>query len=57
MTIRVRFQPPAGALGAAAARFFDEPPNLVLAKTLRSFKALVEAGEIASNDRAPSGRS
>ena len=54
--LRVRFQPPAGALGAAAARFFDEPPKVAVAKTLRRFKALVESGEIPSTERNPSGR-
>ncbi len=56
ITLRVRFEPPAGKLGTAAARLFDEPPKLVLAKALRRFKSLVETGEIASTDRNPSGR-
>ena len=56
ITLRVRFEPPAGPLGSAAARVFDEPPKLVLAKALRRFKSLVESGEIASTERNPSGR-
>ena len=52
----VRFDPPAGALGKAAARVFDDPPKLVLAKALRRFKSLVETGEIPSTDRNPSAR-
>ena len=56
LTLRVRFDPPAGALGRLAARFFDEPPKLVLAKALRRFKSLVETGEIPSTERNPSAR-
>lgn len=51
ITLRVRFDPPAGPLGEAAARLLDDPPKLVLAKALRRFKSLVESGEIASTDR------
>ena len=56
MTLRVRFDPPGGPLGDAAARLLDDPPKLVLAKALRRFKSLVETGEIASTDRNPSAR-
>ena len=56
ITLRVRLDPPAGPVGDAAARFFDEAPKLALAKGLRRFKSLVESGEIASTERNPSGR-
>ena len=56
VTLRVRFDPPAGPLGKAALRVFDEPPKLVLAKALRRFKSLVETGEIPSIERNPSAR-
>ena len=56
ITLRVRFDPPAGRLGEAVARLLDDPPKLVLAKALRRFKSLVETGEIASTERNPSGR-
>ena len=56
LTLRVRFDPPAGPLGAAAVRLFDDPPKLVLAKALRRFKNLVEAREIPSIERNPSAR-
>jgi uncharacterized membrane protein len=57
MTLRVRFDPPAGVLGDAAVRLLDDPPKLVLAKALRRFKSLVESGEIPSTERNPSARS
>ena len=56
VTLRVRFDPPAGALGDAAARLFDDAPKLVLEKALRRFKSLVESGEIASTEHNPSAR-
>lgn len=56
ITLRVRFDPPFGPLGDAAARVFDDAPKLVLAKALRRFKSLVEAGEVASTDRNPTAR-
>ena len=56
ITLRVRFDPPAGVLGDAVARLIDEPPKLVLEKALRRFKQLAESGEIASTERTPSAR-
>lgn len=56
VTLDVRLEPPAGRLGEAALRLLDEPPKLVVEKALRRFKSLVEAGEIASTERNPSGR-
>ena len=56
ITLRVRFDPPAGLLGDAAARVLDDPPKLVLEKALRRFKSLVETGEIPSTDQNPSAR-
>ena len=56
LTLRVRFDPPAGALGNAAVRLLDDPPKLVLAKALRRFKNLVETGETPATDRNPSAR-
>jgi uncharacterized membrane protein len=56
ITLWVRFDPPFGPLGDAAARLFDDGPKLVLAKALRRFKSLAEAGEVASIERNPSAR-
>ena len=56
IALRVRFDPPGGPLGDAAARLLDDPPKLVLAKALRRFKSLVESGEVPSTERNPSAR-
>ncbi len=56
ITVRVSFDPPGGVVGRSAARPFDDPPKLVLAKALRRFKSLVETGEIPSTERNPSAR-
>ena len=53
ITLRVRFDPPGGPVGEAAARLLDDVPKLALAKALRRFKSLVETGEIPSTDRNP----
>ena len=56
VTLRVRFDPPAGLIGDAAVRLLDDPPKLVLAKALRRFKSLAESGEIPTTERNPSAR-
>ena len=44
------------AFDGVAARVLGDPAKLVLAKTLRRFKSLVESGEIPSTEHNPSGR-
>lgn len=56
------YQPPAGALGAAAAKVLGADPAGEIAEDLRRFKQHVEAGEVATNavsagERGGSGRS
>lgn len=41
----LRYDPPAGRLGAAVARLFGEDPSLQVAEDLRRLKQVVEAGE------------
>jgi uncharacterized membrane protein len=43
--VRVRFQydPPAGKLGAAVARWFGEEPNIQVREDLRRLKELLES--------------
>jgi uncharacterized membrane protein len=41
----LRYDPPAGKLGAAVARLFGEDPGRQIAEDLRRFKQVVEAGE------------
>ncbi len=47
----LRYDPPAGRLGAAVARLFGEEPSVQVAEDLRRFKQVMEAGEVA-----PAGR-
>jgi uncharacterized membrane protein len=56
--VRVKFQydPPAGKVGAAVARFLGEEPTVQVHEDLRRFKSLLEAGEIPSIEGQPSGR-
>ena len=57
VTLHLHFQPPGGALGAAAAKALNGlVPSLLVGDALRRFKSLVETGEIPTLDRNPSGR-
>lgn len=51
----VEFDPPAGLVGQAIARVFHEVPEEMAKGDLRRFRALMEAGEIATRS-SPSGR-
>ncbi|HUF36594.1 MAG TPA: SRPBCC family protein, partial [Gemmatimonadales bacterium] len=48
----LRYDPPAGKLGAAVARLFGEDPSHQVAEDLRRFKQVLEAGEVAVTGRA-----
>jgi len=54
--VKLEYNPPAGALGAAVARLFGEEPNQQVADDLRRFKQLMETGEIATIEGQPSGK-
>jgi uncharacterized membrane protein len=57
VTLRVRFDPPAGALGSGLLDFLGSTPlNLVAEGALRRFKNLVETGEIPTTVRQPAAR-
>ena len=45
--VLLRYDPPAGKLGAAVARLFGEDPDTQVADDLRRLKQLMEAGETA----------
>jgi len=51
------YRPPAGVLGAFAARLFGEDPEKQIHVELHRFKQLVETGEIARAEGQPAGRS
>jgi hypothetical protein len=43
---RIRYHPPAGAMGHAVAKMLGKDPNFLMRQDLRRLKALMEAGEI-----------
>lgn len=57
VTVSMRYNPPAGSMGAAIAKLFGEEPNQQLNDDLRAFKQMMETGEIASVEGQTSGRS
>jgi uncharacterized membrane protein len=54
--VTLKYDPPAGALGAAFAKLFGEEPEQQIREDLRRLKQLMETGEIPTNDNQPSGR-
>lgn len=57
VTLRVRFDPPGGALGEGLVKLLGSTPlDLVADAALRRFKNLVETGEIPTTVRQPAAR-
>jgi uncharacterized membrane protein len=57
VTLSLRFEPPAGLLGSAAAALFGGAPGKLLAtKALHRFKSLAETGEVPTLTRQPAAR-
>lgn len=52
----MQYNPPAGSMGAALAKFFGEEPSQQVRDDLRHFKQIMETGEIASVEGQTSGR-
>jgi len=46
ISARIRYRPPAGAMGSAIAKMLGKDPNFLMRQDLRRLKALMEAGEI-----------
>lgn len=55
--VSLEYAPPGGELGARLARFLKEEPEHQIREDLRHFKQWMEAGEVATTDGQPSGRS
>jgi len=51
----LRYDPPAGLLGALTAKLFGEDPAHQVKEDLRALKMLLETGEIASTNGQPNG--
>jgi uncharacterized membrane protein len=54
--VSLKYDPPAGKLGALVAKLFGEEPEQQIDEDLRRFKQLMEAGETATIKGQPSGR-
>lgn len=53
--VTISYEPPAGQVGVAVAKLLGEEPSRQVSDDLRRFKQLMEAGELPTNDRQPSG--
>lgn len=53
--VQIRYNPPAGKLGAAVAKIFGKDPGQQMASDLRRFKQIMETGEIARSDASVRG--
>ncbi len=55
--VALKYDPPAGTVGALVARLFGENPEQQIADDLHRFKQVMEAGEVPTTTGQPSGRS
>jgi len=55
-TLRIRFDPPGGAIGGVVTKLLGFVPRLMASRTLHYFKSLAETGEIPTTDRQPAAR-
>ncbi len=56
ISVSLKYDPPAGAIGAAFAKLLSSEPNQQVADDLQHFKELMEAGEVATTEGQSSGR-
>lgn len=56
VTVSLKYDPPAGAVGAAVARLFGEEPDVQIGDDLRHFKEVMEAGEIPTTEGQSTGK-
>ena len=56
LKVVLRYDPPAGSLGAAISRILGEDPAINVQEDLRRLKMLLETGEIATVEGQSSGR-
>lgn len=55
--VQLRYQPPAGRLGATVAKLFGEDPTQQVRDDLRRFKQVLETGEVVRTEGSPDGTS
>lgn len=56
VTLRMRFDPPGGAIGETVVTHLGMAPRLAASTALRRLKSLIETGEAPTLERNPSGR-
>jgi uncharacterized membrane protein len=56
VTLRVRFDPPGGAVGAGLVKLLGVVPDALAGKALKYFRSLAETGEVPTTDRQPAAR-
>ena len=49
--VRLQYSPPGGKVGAMIAKLMGRDPATEIREDLRRFKQLIEAGEVATNER------
>jgi uncharacterized membrane protein len=54
LVVELRYDPPAGALGAALAKLFGEEPSQQITGDLRRLKQVLETGEVVHSDASVS---
>lgn len=54
--VHLRYDPPAGVVGAAISKLFGEDPAVNIQEDLRRFKMLMETGELATTSGQATGR-
>lgn len=54
--VRMAYRPPAGRVGALAAKLMGDDPEHLVREDLRRFKRVIETGEIPTTRGQPSGR-
>jgi uncharacterized membrane protein len=55
VVVELRYRPPAGGIGAAAAKLLGEDPPTQLSDDLRRFKQVLETGEVVRSEGGPAG--
>ena len=56
LRVVLKYDPPAGIVGAAVAKLWGEEPEQQIDEDLRRFKSMMETGEVPSTEGQPSGR-
>ena len=55
LRVVLKYDPPAGKVGAAVAKLFGEEPEQQIEEDLRRFKSMMETGEVPTTEGQPTG--